>query len=161
MRKLLWPLILLLTLSAQAQQHPPAPNTSTAESRKTGVRIVHKGEDAVGTRFVYQLREEIAKSARYKLFTGDLDKLQPGSGLPEIEVITLDTAVEEEQQGINSALSILMQFKIKRPAEEHGVCGSEDTIIGGHWLLVVGGKRVDDQAKATLADLDRLMEGLN
>jgi hypothetical protein len=41
----------------------------TADTTKVAVWVKYEGSDAVGTRFAYVLREDIAKSARYGALT--------------------------------------------------------------------------------------------
>jgi hypothetical protein len=124
---------------------------------KMAVSVKHVGNDAVGNRFAYALREEIAKSARYQIFSEH--KLQPGSGVLEIEAVSVDAQTSE--QGISSAVSVLITFRIERPMEQRTSCGDEERLILQHEVYAVGANRVDQIAKDVMSEIDKAAEGMN
>jgi hypothetical protein len=129
--------------------------SSLLAQTKQAVSVVHEGNDSVGNRFVYALREEIAKSARYQLFTGD--KIKPGSAVVVVEVVSVDASAEQSA-GTSSAISVLITLKIHRPIEQQPSCGEEAEMQRSHVVYMVGINKVDQVAKDAIATLDKAME---
>jgi hypothetical protein len=125
-----------------------------AQTTKQAISVVHEGNDSVGNRFVYALREEIAKSARYQLFAGD--KVTPGRGVLTLEIVSVDAI--PEQSGTSSAISVLIMLKVTRPIEQWPSCGEEAVMERAHDVYLVGANKVDQVAKDCIATIDKAME---
>jgi hypothetical protein len=126
-----------------------------AAAEKKAISLKHSGEDSVGNRFVYALREEIAKSARYSFFSGDKLQLPADTNIIEVEVVSV--AADHMSPPVSSAISVLITLTVQRPAEQRKTCGNEVGLNLYHGVYVVGADQSDQSAKEFMAQLDKTM----
>lgn len=134
--------IIIMGLLAAAQ--------TTAQTRSE-VYIAASGNDEVGRRLVYALRELLASSALF------VERTVEGVLLDEISVISLDT--DADNPGVRSAASVMFTVI--------GICESRET-KGRQWIeaftthsvLLVGRQRTESVAKGILADFSAYFERL-
>jgi hypothetical protein len=124
---------------------------SSAQTRpRAGVCVAQEGEDAVGSRLAYAVREELRKSAGY-------DVVERSKCLYRISLISLDLASGSESQGVRSTVSVvvtmtnLLPLKASDPQTWYPIY-----LTSG--VFTVGSSRVDDQAKSVMALLDQAVE---
>jgi len=68
-----------------------------------------------------------------------------------MEIVSVD---DEGGNGKSSAISILLRMDIKRPVEQITSCGTDATIISGHWIIVISADRIDDGVMKIMTYLD-------
>jgi hypothetical protein len=101
------------------------------------VAVVHSGEDAVGQRFAYALRERIRGSSKFRL-AGETE-----ASLGIISLLSIDT----EQPAVGRVSAVAVQYTAGR----EGVAGEPERRMS---ILIVGRGRVADQAERVLAQFD-------
>jgi hypothetical protein len=110
--------------------------SQTAAKAKVPVSIEWTGEDLVGRRLVYHIRETIGQSSLYEQSTLKVN---------EVSVVSADT--HEERQGNASVVSALYSTK--------GVCGKLPDAVAvryvSHAALLVGVSRAEESAKDIVA----------
>jgi hypothetical protein len=125
-------------------------------SEKIPVELDHYGDDTVGRRFAYTLREEIRRSTRY--FLAD-------HGPITVEVYTMEAVGDVLAVGdILAAVSVVIGqrdiwWAYKEDGSLVGYYDSEPK-VKWHQLSVVGKNRADDQARNLMVDLDEIVSGL-
>lgn len=120
------------------------------------VRVEHSGDDSVGSSVAFALREELRRSAGYRLSAGY------GLSIEDVEsftvsLVTLDTAGEGGRKGNESAMAVAYTMFNRLPLE----LGNPQTwlpIFLSHSVHTVGSKRADEVGKDLLAALDRQVE---
>ena len=135
-------MLLLMFLSTAAARAQPG--------QKVQVSVSQAGDDIVGSRLAFAVREEIRRSAAYELT--DVSK-----SLFNISLVSLDLAVSGETKGVRSSAAMnvtmmnLLPFKKSDPQTWY-------PIHIDAFLLTVGSSRVDEQAKSIVADFDAAVE---
>jgi hypothetical protein len=116
-----------------------------AQSPRNVIWVDHSGVDAVGTRFVFEFKEEVRKSAGYQLETErQMDFTKDHS-------IWLDfLSVETADSGLSSAISVVATSSAY---DFLGKCAPNSRIL--RMVLVVGRDRTQNLAHQLLADLDK------
>ena len=113
------------------------------------VFVSHSGEDSVGRKLAYAVREELRRSAGYS--AGD-ERESPWL----IEMVSLDTDGGGSLAGSRSAVAVTFTMRNLLPYK----AGSPQTwlpIYLSSSLYLVGSARVEEQAKSMVAELDRLV----
>lgn len=132
-------LFLLLATPALLQQHQAA--------GQIDIHIWHNGEDRVGTKFIFSLREAIQKSTTYKLTESEWDPFQKSFSRIDLSVATIRTSPGDD--GISSAVSLVAHAEYEDKA-----CKPQYTVVM-HQLIIVGRDRTDTMAAEVLAILDK------
>jgi hypothetical protein len=117
-------------------------STVTAQERKTPVSVAHTGKDAVGTLFAEAFKKELLHSVRYESMKGD----EKGFRF-YVDMITVDVADTESDQGTKSVASVVIQdmsYPSSFPVAN----------MWYHKVIVVNRGQVDDTAKNLLEDID-------
>jgi hypothetical protein len=126
-----------------------------AAGEKRSISVKHNGGDSVGSRFVYALREEIAKSARYSILSVDKLQLPPDANVIEVEIVSVDA--DDSHPAVSSAISTLITLTVERPAEQRKTCGDEVDLNLYHGVYLVGADKADQAAKDFMAQIDKTM----
>ena len=137
-------LIICCTLYAAAFTSP-----AWSQVEKLTVSVSHSGDDSVGSRLAFAVREAIRSSSGYQLVS-EKSTLQ-------IEVVTLDPNRGERNSGNQTVSSVTYTMRNFLPYEK----GNPQTwlpIFLSVWIGLAGANRVDEQAKSILAALDREVE---
>jgi hypothetical protein len=111
-----------------------------ATAQKVFVDPAIQDHDYIGQRFAFALKEQLRKSASYKVVDAGDDKPLT------IHLLTMSTS----DNNVLSAISVLVVI----PTED-GL-----TFVLDHRLLLVGRDRVDDMASTTMANLDKSLSEL-
>jgi hypothetical protein len=120
------------------------------QDAKVPVSISHSGDDNIGKRLAFSLREAVRSSSGYKLVGSDEADF-------EVNLITLDPERSPQASGswtVASASIVMANF---HPYKE----GNPQTwypIYMTSVVMTVGGQRTEEQAKSILASLDEAIE---
>ena len=112
--------------------------------QKTPVEVLQKGEDSIGVRFAYQIKEEIKKSSSYRLSSIDLPILRI--------LITSDDsanliAVEEIRKNNLNLKSVM--------ALVHTMLTKDGEFYIAGYLVYVGGQTIKEQAEEMVARIGK------
>lgn len=124
--------------------------TASAQDDKVAVSVAHSGEDNIGKRLAFSLREAIRSSSGYKLVD------QRDSGMT-VKLITLDPERSAASSGNWTVASVTIVMRNFLPFER----GNPQTwypIYMTSVVMTIGGQRTDEQAKSILATLDDALE---
>jgi hypothetical protein len=116
---------------------------------KITLSVDHSGEDSVGVRLAFALREAIRSSAGYELVSE--------KALLRVSLITLDTDPGPQMKGYATAASALFTMRNDVPL----IKGNPQTwypIFLDARIFLCGSNRVEDIAKRILAYLDQTYE---
>ncbi|WP_140637449.1 hypothetical protein [Methylibium rhizosphaerae] len=139
MQKLLCALALLL-----------ASTVALAQDAKIRVSVTHSGEDAVGKRLAFSLREAVRSSSGYQLVGPE------ESGL-EVKLITLDPETSPRSSSVWTVASATIVMTNFLPYEKRNP-QTWYPIYMTSVVMTVGANRTDEQAKSILATLDDSLE---
>ncbi len=104
------------------------------------ISVVHTGDDSVGRRFAYAVREKIRESASYLLTQADVARI-------EIHIVTLD-ASSLGNTGLQSAVSIVFV----------GAGPKVPPIYLDMEVRIVGRQRIHEAAEDVVAAIDQLVQ---
>ena len=139
MKRIVWALMLVL-----------ASSIAFAQDSKIGVSISHSGEDSIGKRLAFSLREAVRSSSGYQLVSPE------ESGL-EVRLVTLDPERSPQASGNWTVASVTIVMANFLPYEK----GNPQTwypIYMTSVVMTVGGQRTEEKAKSILATLDDALE---
>jgi hypothetical protein len=128
------------------------PVAVAAEPQTIPVRVQHAGEDMVGQRFAYQLREAVRGSKAYRLD-------QSADAMFTIHLVTLDPDDEAEVRNSRTIAAITMTMSNLVPFER----GNPQTwlpIYMNSSVLIVGSGKLESMAQSVLADFDVAVEAV-
>lgn len=121
---------------------------------QTRIHIEHQGDDSVGVRFTFALKEAVQKSASFILVDERKNALN-------VDIATEDAWIEgvklQAPKGSASYLSVAI-FIDAPPAAECQDAPHE--VFIEHKLSMAGSGRIDDAAQGLLAHIDRIMTAL-
>jgi hypothetical protein len=123
---------------------------ASAQENKVLVSVSHSGDDNIGKRLAFSVREAVRSSSGYKLVGQD------DSGL-EIKLITLDPERSPQNTGNWTVASVTIVMTNFLPYEK----GNPQTwyqIYMTSVVMTVGGQRTDEQAKSIVATLDDALD---
>lgn len=127
--------IILLVISASLYSSQEIVGKS-----KIGIFVSHAGDDIVGSRFAYQLKEIISASVRYELVSrSDLNCTL------EIALVSLDT--NPDRKGNASAI-----------ANAYILLPNSINYFGTSGVSLVGSDRVNDMASSAASKIDKVLE---
>jgi hypothetical protein len=116
------------------------PAASIAQMRKTPVSVSHTGQDRVGTLFVAAFKQKVLHSDGYELMKDDEKDLRF-----YVEMITVDPADTESDQGKRSVVSVVIQsYPSTYPVAD----------MWYHKVIIVNQRQVEDTAKKLLEDMN-------
>jgi hypothetical protein len=121
-----------------------------SQEAKVPVNVEESGNDSVGQRLAFAVREKIRASAGYKL-------VEHADSRVTISIVSLDPEHSEGSPGLSTAASIaftmtnLNSFQRTNPQTYY-------PIFLTHLVMVVGSARVNEQAESILAALDKTLE---
>ncbi|MDZ4253620.1 MAG: hypothetical protein U1A72_13715 [Sulfuritalea sp.] len=126
------------------------PGSAWAQEQKVSVAVVHSGDDIIGKRLAFALREAIRSSSGYKL-------ADESTSLLRINLTTIDPALSPQSGGAWTAASVVFLMTNIIPLQK----GNPQTwypIYLTSLVLTAGSQRVEEQAKGILASLDNSVE---
>lgn len=129
-----------------------APATSAAEQQTIPVHVDHTGQDMVGQRFAYQLREAVRGSTAYRLE-------QSTDAMFTIHLVTLDPDDELETRNSRTIAAIAMTMSNLVPFER----GNPQTWLPIYMqsvVVIVGANQLKSMAQSVLADFDVAVESV-
>ncbi len=136
---------ILLFLATLLLLQVPLP--TTAQESKLSLSVEHSGQDSVGQRLAFALREAIRQSAGYRLV--------PVSGsLFRIDLVTLDP---DRSSGNWTAAAITYSMRNDLPLDKTDPQTWYPIYLSTK-VIISGSSRVDEQAKSILAGLDQEVE---
>ncbi|MCK6401467.1 MAG: hypothetical protein L6Q74_06120 [Sphaerotilus natans subsp. sulfidivorans] len=138
------PRVLLLTLALLTAV------AASAQDGKLSVSVDHSGNDVVGQRLAFAVREAIRSSAGYRLE-------QPRDALLHLSLITLDPERAPSNTGFWTAAAVSYTMRNGLPYEK----GNPQTwyaINLSTSIVIAGTSRVEEQAKSILAVLDKQVD---
>jgi len=117
------------------------------QSPKKVIWVDYQGSDAVGTKLVFEFKEEVRKSSGYQL---EMEKKVDLGGDYSIwmDFLSVDTA----DSGLSSAVSVVATTGARNFQR---TCEHNVRMI--HEVLVVGKDRTQEKAHQLLADLDKAL----
>jgi len=128
-------------------QFPPA---ASAQESKLSVSVEHSGQDSVGQRLAFALREVIRQSAGYRLV--------PVSGsLLRIDLVTVDPERTAAMSGTWTAAAITYSMRNDLPLDKSDPQTWYPIYLSTK-VIISGSSRVEEQAKLILAGLDQEVE---
>ena len=137
--------LLALLLSAALVSSP-----ASAQDSKVLVSISHSGQDSVGQRFAYAVREAVRSSNGFRLVD------EESSGL-QVSIVTVDPERASSSSGNWTAASVTYTMANFIPYEK----GNPQTwypIYLTSKVMTIGTQRVEEQAKSVMATLDSSLE---
>lgn len=137
MRRILALFLLTLTLTTHAQQ-------------KLTVMVTHSGDDSVGQRLAFAVREAIRGSNGYELLTGPLATFR-------IQIVTLDPDKNRASSGLQTVAAITYTMRNTNSFIETNPHTWYPIYLSSS-VMVSGSTRVEEQAKSVLADLEAQIE---
>lgn len=137
MKRILAVAVLSLAAVGPALAQPP-------QQQKIPISISYDGNDAVGTRFVFAIKENIRRSATYEL-------VDSGRSI-KLQMVSVD--VNSADQGITSAIATAIT------AHYMGDDGKWGDAYVNTMIDVVGKERVEDMAHNFLATIDNYLTTL-
>lgn len=126
------------------------PLPATAQNEKIPVSVTHSGDDAIGRRFAYAVREEIRSSNGYRYESGPQAFLR-------VSLVTMDPDSVPGNAGSWSVATIVLtmrnlnQFEEKNPQTWYAIYLTSS-------LYTIGQSRVESQAKSVMAMIDQAVE---
>lgn len=124
--------------------------TVFAQDNKVGLSVIHSGEDTVGRKLAFAVREAIRSSAGFKLVGRD------DYGM-EVRLITIDPETSPQSSGNWTVASVTVVMANFLKYEE----GNPQTwypIYMTSVVMTVGGQRTEEQAKSILATVDDALD---
>lgn len=118
---------------------------NTVAAGKATVSVIHTGEDPIGQRLTFSVREAIRSSSGYALAEGN-------KGFYRIAIVTIDSE-KGALAGHGTIAAITFTMKNTNPFHDHDPQTWFPIYLSSQ-VLVAGSKVVDTQAKGILADLD-------
>jgi hypothetical protein len=137
---LLVPLFFVLVLHG-------APSTAE-EARKISVSVRHSGDDNVGQRVAFAVREAVRSSHGYELVSGP-------SALLRVYLVSLDP--DRENDGHRTAISYVLAMRNLNEFRE-GFPASWYPIYLTSGIVTCGTNRVQETAQSIVAKLDAALE---
>jgi hypothetical protein len=121
-----------------------------AQDKKFGVSVAHSGEDIVGQRLAFSLREALRSSSGYKLVDGS-------EAVFRVNLITIDPERNPSAAGTWTAASVTFLMTNYIPYQNNNP-QTWYPIYLTSLVVTAGTQRVDEQAKGILASLDAAVE---
>lgn len=140
---------LVVTLFAVAISYL-SPVAHAADEIKASVAVRHAGDDRIGQKLAFALREVVRASHGYQLVSGP-------SALFRVSLNTIDPEYETKYKGIVTVAAVIITMRNFNEFED----GNPQTwypIYLNSSVLMVGSDRVEDFAKSILADVDSAIE---
>lgn len=127
-----------------------APLQSFAQDSKLPVAVDHSGDDNIGQRLAFSLREVIRGSSGYRLASGR-------EALVFISLVTIDPERSPSASGIWTAAAVAYTMRNDLPLDPNDPQTWYPIFLSAS-VVIAGMSRVEDQARGILAGLDAQLE---
>lgn len=123
---------------------------AVAQEAKLPVAVEHSGDDSIGQRLAFAVREAVRSSSGYRLTQGR-------DALLTITLVTIEPERDRSSTGYWTAAAVAFTMRNDLPLDQSDPQTWYPIYLSTN-VVLAGANRVEGQAKGILASLDRLVD---